>query len=325
MHPPESRLNVDMESLQRALEEAEPKVLDGRRVSQALLDEISRDVSLLDSEGIVPHLAVVRVGDDPASEIYVRHKIRACESIGVQSSHIHLPGEISQTDLLARLDELNADADINGILLQLPLSGHHDAERAILSIAPKKDVDGFHPANLGFLMAGKGELEPCTPRGVITMMQAAGVECRGKRAVVVGRSMIVGRPMAQMLVRGDATVTVCHRHTGDLAGHVREADIVVVATGVPELVKGDWIKPGAVVIDVGISRTDSGKLIGDVEYDAARERASLITPVPGGVGPMTVATLMENTVRATCAQHALAIRGGEVVTGVDYVASPSLD
>lgn len=325
MEGPHTHFVVDMQRLREAADEAEPKLLDGRRISRALLDEVALGVESLAERDIVPHLCVVRVGDDPASEVYVRHKVRACERIGIRSSHIHLPSETSQGELLERLEKLNEDEAINGILVQLPLAQHHNPEEAILAIAPRKDVDGFHPANLGLLMTGHGELEPCTPRGVMTMLRAAGVECPGKRAVVVGRSMIVGRPMAQMLVRANATVTVCHRHTGDLEAEVRRADIVVVATGVSELVRGDWIKPGAVVVDVGISRTAEGKLIGDVEFDAAREHASLITPVPGGVGPMTVATLMENTLRATCAQHRLAIRRGEVIDDVDPIGSPNAD
>jgi methylenetetrahydrofolate dehydrogenase (NADP+)/methenyltetrahydrofolate cyclohydrolase len=284
-----------------------------------VLAQVERASQSLAGRGIRPHLSVVRVGDDPASDIYVRHKIRACEKVGIASSHIHLPADISQADLLARLDELNADAEVNGILVQLPLSEHHSPQQAIMEIDPRKDVDGFHPHNLGCLVVGRTELEPCTPRGIMTMLRAAGVECRGKNAVVVGRSMIVGRPMVQMLVRADATVTACHKYTEDLADHVRRADIVVVATGVAGLIKGEWVKPGAVIVDVGMTRREDGTLHGDVEFDAARERASLITPVPGGVGPMTVATLMENTIRATCAYHRLAIRRGELCDAADVL------
>ena len=312
----------DIERLRQAAQGAEPKILDGQRISKALLAEVERGVELLSERDITPYLTVVRVGKDPASQIYVRHKIRACEHLGIGSSHIHLPAKISQRELLSKLTELNDDKGVNGILLQLPISEHHDPQEAILSIDPRKDVDGFHPGNLGFLMAGSAELEPCTPRGIMTMFRAADVTCKGKHAVVVGRSMIVGRPMTQMLVRAHATVTVCHRHTVDLEHHIRQADIVVVATGVPSLIKGEWIKPGAVVVDVGMNRTEDGKLQGDVEFAAARERASLITPVPRGVGPMTVATLMENTLRATCAHHKLAIRSGEVIDGVDETWTP---
>lgn len=317
-----THFEVNLDALREAAGRAEPKVLDGKLISKALLAEIDIARDLLGERDIVPYLAVVRVGDDPASEIYVRHKIKACEQVGIGSSHIHLPASISQNALLKKLAQLNADEDVNGILLQLPLSKHHNANEAILSIDPRKDVDGFHPGNLGFLMAGCAELEPCTPRGIMTMLKATGIDLKGKRAVVVGRSMIVGRPMTQMLVRAHATVTSCHRHTRDLEKHVREADVIVVATGVAELIKGEWVKEGAVVIDVGMSRTDSGKLVGDVEFDHARQRASFITPVPGGVGPMTVATLLENTIRATCAHNKLAIIDGEVTEGVDEVWSP---
>jgi methylenetetrahydrofolate dehydrogenase (NADP+)/methenyltetrahydrofolate cyclohydrolase len=304
---------VDIETLRRAARSAEPKILDGKRISVALLAEVERASALLAEQDVEPHLAVVRVGDDPASKIYVRHKMRACEKAGIESSYRHLPGDVDQDGLFEVLDELNDDPSVNGILLQLPLPDQLNPQQSILRIDPRKDVDGFHPVNLGFLMAASSELEPCTPRGIMTMLRAAGVKCKGKKAVVIGRSMIVGRPMSQMLVRANATVTTCHRHTEDLEHHVSDADIVVVATGVPELVKGEWIKEGAVVADVGITRSDEGRLVGDVEFDVAYERASLITPVPGGVGPMTVATLLENTLRATCAHHGVAIRGGEVI------------
>ena len=232
--------------------------------------------------------------------------------MGITSSYHEVSSDVTQTDLLALLDRLNDDRDVNGILLQLPLPDQLNAQRAILEIDPRKDVDGFHPVNLGFLMAHTSELEPCTPRGIMTMLRATGQSCQGKHAVVIGRSMIVGRPMSQMLVRAHATVTTCHRHTANLEPHVRDADILVVATGVPGLVKGDWIKEGAIVCDVGMNRQD-GRLCGDVEFDAALERAAYITPVPGGVGPMTVATLLENTVRATCRAHGIAVDHGEVV------------
>ncbi|AWV89342.1 bifunctional methylenetetrahydrofolate dehydrogenase/methenyltetrahydrofolate cyclohydrolase FolD [Bradymonas sediminis] len=298
--------------LRQAASSAAPKLLDGKKIANALLAQIKDATQLLAEREVRAHLCVVRVGDDPASEIYVRHKIRACKKVGIESSHLHLPADISQQELLAELRRVNADPAVNGVLLQLPLSAHHDSEEAIMTVAPHKDVDGFHPNNLGRLMSGQANLEPCTPRGIMTLLAASGVDCAGKQAVVVGRSMIVGRPMAQMLVRANATVTVCHRFTENLADIVQRADILVVATGVAELIKGAWVKPGAVVIDVGISRMADGSLQGDVEFEVARERASLITPVPGGVGPMTVATLMENTLHATLAAHHLVIRGGEI-------------
>ena len=303
---------IDKEALQEVAAGAEPRILDGKRIADAVLEQIKQGVAALAERDIRPHLAVVRVGADPASKIYVRHKIRACERAGLQSSHIELDGDISQSDLLARLDALNEDEDVNGVLLQLPLPGDLKAQPSILRIDPTKDVDGFHPLNLGCLMSSHATLEPCTPRGIMTLFDAFGISCKGKRAVVVGRSMIVGRPMSQMLLRAHSTVTTCHRHTQDLEAHVREADIVVVATGVPGLIKGEWIKEGAAVADVGMNRLDSGKLIGDVEFDKALERAAFITPVPRGVGPMTVATLLENTVQATCKHHGLVLRNGEI-------------
>lgn len=301
---------LDLAPLRDAASSSAAKILDGRKISRAALAQVKSAAAELRERGIQPHLSVVRVGEDPASEIYVRHKIRACEKVGIASSHIHLPADISQAELLARLEALNRDAAVNGILLQLPLSAHHSAQYCIQQIDPTKDVDGFHPLNMGRLMVGHTELEPCTPRGIMTMLRAYGVGCEGKDAVVVGRSMIVGRPMAQMLTRANATVTACHRLTRELKNYIRAADIVVVATGVAGLIKGDWIKPGAVIFDVGMTRAADGKLRGDVQFDQALKRASLISPVPGGVGPMTVATLLENTIRATCQQHKLAFRGG---------------
>lgn len=304
---------LEVQSLQVAAAGAEPPILSGKLISVALLDQVGKAVLALKERGISPTLAVIRVGDDPASAVYVSHKMRACEKVGIASRQYHLPQEVSAEDLHALLDELNGDDEVNGVLLQLPLPRGLSSQEAIIRIAPSKDVDGFHPVNLGCLSSGRSELEPCTPRGIMTLLAAAGVDPAQKEAVVVGRSVIVGRPMAQMLVRANATVTTCHRHTEHLEEHVRRADIVVVATGVPGLVKGDWIKPGAVVLDVGISREADGRLVGDVEYGPARERASWITPVPGGVGPMTVATLMENTVRATCLHEEVLIVDGVCV------------
>lgn len=309
----EPHFRADLAPLRQAAATAEPKLLDGKKIAKALLAQIKEATGLLAAQGIRANLCVVRVGDDPASEIYVRHKIRASKKVGILGEHLHLPASISQDALLGELRRVSADTSVNGVLLQLPLSAHHDSEAAILAVHPNKDVDGFHPYNLGRLMSGYTDLEPCTPRGIMTMLAASGVKCEGKQAVVVGRSMIVGRPMAQMLVRANATVTVCHRFTRELAEIVKRADILVVATGVAELIKGAWIKPGAVVIDVGISRQEDGSLKGDVEFEPARERAALITPVPGGVGPMTVATLMENTLHATLAAHRLMIRDGKIL------------
>ena len=299
--------------LRMALDGAEPGILDGRAVADAVLAQLEPLVSQLALREARPTLAVVQVGADEASTVYVRHKIEACEQIGIRSHHHPLSEEATFHQVVERLQQLNADPMVHGVLLQLPLPEPMDGPTAIRSIDPNKDVDGFHPVNLGCLMTRMAHLEPCTPRGVLTLLRAADVQVEGKRAVVVGRSIIVGRPMAMMLTRANATVTLCHRHTRDLDEIVSEADILVVATGVAELVKGDWIKEEAVVIDVGISRKD-GSLCGDVEFDAARPRARWITPVPGGVGPMTVATLLANTIRAACIQEECVIRDGRVVS-----------
>lgn len=299
--------SYDIEVLRRAaIASAAEGILDGRSVAAALRSEVARGVALLRDRGIIPRLDVVLIGDDPASEIYVRHKVRACEEVGIESQKHLLPATTTEAELHGLLETLSGDPAVYGLLLQLPIPAHLDTLPAIERIAADRDVDGFHAVNLGRLMAGRAQLEPCTPRGVMTLLRAYDVELAGKRAVVVGRSIGVGRPMAQMLVRADATVTVCHRHTRDLAAVVREAEVLVVATGVPHLVRGAWIREGAIVVDVGISRTDYG-LVGDVEFAEARKHAALITPVPGGVGPMTVATLMENTLRAACARHRLTI------------------
>jgi methylenetetrahydrofolate dehydrogenase (NADP+) / methenyltetrahydrofolate cyclohydrolase len=320
---------LDAGSLQAAAAEATAPILSGKLVSGALLDQVKAGVEALKQRGITPTLAVIRVGDDPASAVYVNHKIRACERVGIESRPFHLPADVTAEALHELLESLNADREVNGILLQLPLPAGLSSQEAIIRIAPSKDVDGFHPVNLGCLSSGRAELEPCTPRGIMTLLLAAGVDPAQKEAVVIGRSVIVGRPMAQMLVRANATVTICHRHTPNLAEHVRRADILVVATGVPGLVPGDWVKPGAVVLDVGISREADGRLVGDVDYEGASQRAQWITPVPGGVGPMTVATLMENTVRASCLHHQVLIVDGQCVdadeVGARFVRAENLE
>lgn len=305
--------DIDYARLRDEVQYQEDGVLDGSAIAEGVERQVGDAVEALRERDIYPHLAVVRVGDDSASEVYVRQKMKSCDRLGMESSHIHLPGDVDAETLYARIDALMEDSGVHGSLIQVPLPDHLDPLAFLEYVSPSKDVDGFHPRNLGCLMAGRSDLEPCTPTGVMTMLETAEVEPAGKRAAVVGRSRIVGRPMAQMLLRADATVTICHRHTGDLADEVGRADIVVVATGVPHLVKGDWLKSGAVVVDVGITRRDDGKLVGDVEFDAARERASLITPVPGGVGPMTVATLMQNTVTAACMQNDLRFVDGRLV------------
>lgn len=278
-------------------------VLDGKRVAAHVRRAVAGQVESLAAQDVALHLALVRVGDDPASEVYVRGKHRACREVGIRSSVHHLPGETGQAELLELLDRLNGDPEVDGVLVQLPLPRHLDAQAVIDAVDPMKDVDGFHPWNLGLLLGRDPLLRPCTPAGMMLLLDAAGVETRGANAVVVGRSVIVGRPIAQLLMRADATVTVCHRYTRDLGAHVRQADIVVVAAGVPGLVRGEWIREGATVLDVGINRLPDGSLVGDVEFAAARERAGAITPVPGGVGPMTVAMLLWNTVLAGAARR----------------------
>ena len=272
-------------------------IIDGKAIAAKRRAQAAERVERLADAGVTPGLAVVIVGEDPASQVYVRMKERACEEVGLYSEKHELPADTSQDDLLALVEELNGRVDIDGILVQLPLPEHMDEDAVIETISVDKDVDGFHPVSVGRLVIGKDAFLPCTPHGVMVLLEESGVELKGKEAVVVGRSNIVGKPVALMLLSQHATVTVCHSRTQDLAGVCRRADVLVVAVGRPEMVKGDWVKEGAVVIDVGVNRTDDG-LVGDVEFDAAAERAGAITPVPGGVGPMTIAMLMENTVKA---------------------------
>jgi len=274
------------------------QLIDGKAIAARVRAEVKADVERLKaSRGLTPGLAVVRVGEDPASKIYVTGKKKAAEEVGFNSWEHHQDASITQVELLEVVRKLNEDPAVHGILVQLPLPKHIDAEAIITAVKPEKDVDGFHPFSAGNLSLGKPGLRPCTPFGVMRLLKEAGCDPAGKRAVVVGRSNIVGKPMALMLLQADATVTICHRKS-DLPLEVGMADILVVAVGVAELVKGAWIKPGAVVIDVGMNRKADGKLVGDVEFQAASERASAITPVPGGVGPMTIAMLMRNTVIA---------------------------
>lgn len=284
--------------------------IDGRRLSAVVKERAAEEAKRLhDENGESLTLAVVLVGDDPASAVYVRNKVRACEKVGIASRSVRLPASTEQAELLSVIAGLNADSDVDGILVQLPLPEHIDQDVVIEAVDPAKDVDGFHPANLGLLIGRCATLQPCTPAGVMLMLDAIGAPLVGAQAVVVGRSVIVGRPMTQLLIRAHATVTCCHRHTRDLEAHVRNADVVVVATGVTHLVKGEWIRPGAVVIDVGINRQPDGRLAGDVEFEVAAERASAITPVPGGVGPMTIAMLMWNTVLAGRMRRGLPVTG----------------
>jgi methylenetetrahydrofolate dehydrogenase (NADP+) / methenyltetrahydrofolate cyclohydrolase len=275
------------------------QIIDGKQIANQLLDEIKSKIdSRLTSGKRAPCLAVVLVGEDPASAIYVRNKQIACEKVGIVSEAYKLPSSITQDELFALIRKLNQDPNTDGILVQSPLP-HHIDETAILAlIDPDKDVDGFHPYNIGQLAVRQPRLRSCTPYGVIKMLQASGLSLKGLDAVVVGVSNHVGRPMGLELLLAGCTVTSCHRHTKDLAGNIQRADLVVAAVGKPGLIKGEWIKPGAIVVDIGINRLPDGKLAGDVEFESAKQRAGHITPVPGGVGPMTVATLMENTLKA---------------------------
>lgn len=275
------------------------RILDGKALARKLRDELLGEVEALRAQtGLTPGLAVVLVGDDPASQVYVRNKERACAEVGIASRLLRMSAEAPMAAVQARLHALSHDAAIHGILLQLPLPSHLDAGALIADLEPEKDVDGFHPWNQGQLLLGRPGLRPCTPLGITTLLERHGIAVAGKRAVVVGRSASVGRPMALMLLGGDATVTVCHSRTPDLAAEVRQADLVIAAIGRPRTLTAEMIKPGAVVVDVGISPGPEGGLVGDVDFGPVAERASWITPVPGGVGPMTVATLLANTVQA---------------------------
>lgn len=275
------------------------RLIDGKAVADKLIEQVRVGVDARLAAGKrAPALAVILVGADPASSIYVRNKKRSCEKAGIRSVAYDLPDTTSQAELLSIIDHLNADAAIDGILVQLPLPRQIDPQSVIEQIDPKKDVDGFHPYNMGRLAIKMPLMRPCTPRGVMTLLEEYGIDPKGKKAVIVGASNIVGRPQALEMLLARATVTVCHTATVNLADEVAQADIVVAAVGRPGFVKGEWIKPGAVVIDVGINRLEDGSLSGDVEFAAASERAAFITPVPGGVGPMTVATLLQNTLDA---------------------------
>jgi len=280
------------------------KLIDGKAIAANLRQQIAQRVAERREQGLrTPGLAVILVGSDPASQVYVSHKRKDCEEVGFISRAYDLPATTSQTELTDLIDSLNGDPAIDGILLQLPLPEHLDSSPLLERIRPDKDVDGFHPYNVGRLAQRIPLLRPCTPKGIMTLLQSTGVDLYGKDAVVVGASNIVGRPMAMELLLAGCTVTVTHRFTQDLAGHVGRADLVVVAAGKPGLVKGEWIKEGAIVIDVGINRQDDGKLVGDVVYETALPRAGWITPVPGGVGPMTRACLLENTLYAAETLH----------------------
>lgn len=279
------------------------KIIDGKAISAAIREEIKIEVTSLGKIGIVPGLAVIIVGNDPASEVYVKNKGKACGEVGIYSEIIALPEQTSESELLAKIDELNARNDINGILVQLPLPRHISEKAVTERIKSEKDVDAFSDENVGKITVGEPRFLPCTPAGVMEMLCREGIEISGKECVVVGRSNIVGKPMALLLLKENGTVTVCHSKTKDLASHTRRADILVAAIGKPKFITGDMIKQGAVVIDVGINRDENGKLCGDVDFASAEDVASAITPVPGGVGPMTITMLLKNTVTAAKIQN----------------------
>ncbi len=274
------------------------KLLDGKIMSQELRVRIAERVAALKEKGVTPGLAVILVGEDPASQIYVRNKEKGCEEVGMHSVAIRLPADTDQATLEGHIRALNADPAIHGILVQLPLPRHLDEAAALAVIVPEKDVDGFHVINSGKLLNGLDGVVACTPKGAMEMIRRTGVNLSGKEAVVIGRSNIVGKPMAMLLLQANCTVTMCHSRTADLASHTRRADVLVAAVGKAKFITADMVKPGAIVIDVGINRLDNGKVVGDVDFDAVKEVAGFITPVPGGVGRMTITMLLENTVEA---------------------------
>lgn len=272
------------------------QIIDGKKISQDIKDELKERVAAMKAEGVERCLAVIQVGNDPASSVYVNNKKKACEYIGIKSLSYELPEETTQEELLELIGSLNAREDVNGILVQLPVPEHIDEDKVLLAIAPQKDVDGFHPVSVGNLSIGRPGFVSCTPAGVIQLLKRSGVEIEGKECVVLGRSNIVGKPMAMLLLRENGTVTVCHSRTKNLKEITRRADILVVAVGKPRFVDAEYVKEGAVVIDVGIHRNENNKLCGDVDFDSVAPHTSAITPVPGGVGPMTIAMLMNNCV-----------------------------
>ena len=274
------------------------KILDGKALSAVVKDEVRSEVVELEAKyGRKPCLCVIIVGENPASQVYVRNKVKAAAYTGMESRLIELPSSVSEETLLGKIAELISDPSVDAILVQLPLPKHIDEEKVIYAVAPEKDVDGFHPSNVSLLWLGKECIVPCTPAGVMRLIDSTGVDICGKTAVVVGRSNIVGKPVAKLLLDRNATVVIAHSRTADLGAVTRQADILVAAVGKPGLIKGEMVRPGAIVIDVGINRTEDGKLCGDVDFASCSEKASWITPVPGGVGPMTIAMLMKNTIR----------------------------
>ncbi len=281
------------------------KIIDGKKIREYNLDKIAEQVSALKENGIEPALAVIIVGSDPASRIYVNNKKAACERVGMRSVEYALPEETTTEELLELIDKLNADKSINGILCQLPVPKHINKNLVLERIHPTKDVDCFHPENVGRLSIGSGEIVPCTPMGMVKMLEYEGIDPTGKHCVIIGRSDIVGKPMAMLMLARNATVSICHSKTVNLAEITKQADIIVAAVGIAKFVKADMVKEGAIVLDVGMDRDENGKLCGDVDFDEVEKKASMITPVPGGVGPMTIAMLMRNTLTACKLQNNL--------------------
>ncbi len=281
------------------------KIFDGKAVREYNLDKIAEQVAVLKEKGVLPTLAVIIVGSDPASRIYVNNKKAACERTGMRSLEYALPKETTTEELLELIDKLNADKEVNGILCQLPVPKHIDKNAVLERILPEKDVDCFHPENVGRLSIGNGELVPCTPMGMVKLLEYENIDPTGKHCVIIGRSDIVGKPMAMLMLARNATVSICHSKTVNLAEITKQADILVAAVGIAKFVKADMVKEGAIVLDVGMDRDENGKLCGDVDFDEVKEKASFITPVPGGVGPMTIAMLMRNTLTATKMQNNL--------------------
>lgn len=274
------------------------KLINGLEIAKKLREEMKQKVSELKKEGITPHLTVILVGDDPASKSYVSGKEKAAKEIGISSEVIHMEADATEAELLAKISELNQDPDVHGILVQLPLPSHIDENKVIEAIDPNKDVDGFHPINVGKMMLNQDTFLPCTPHGIIKLLEAIDCDLEGKHAVVVGRSNIVGKPMGQLLLNRNATVTYCHSRTKNLKEMTKMADVLIVAVGKAHFIDASYVKDGAVVIDVGVNRLEDGSLTGDVHFDSVKEKASFITPVPKGVGPMTITMLMENTIKA---------------------------
>jgi len=274
------------------------QIIDGKKISLEIKDEVKKEVEILSKKGITPCLAVILVGENPASRVYVRNKKKACEYVGIKSLSYELSADTTEEELLGLIDDLNKNIEVNGILVQLPLPGHINEDKVLLAVSPEKDVDGFHPYNVGLLSIGNALLKACTPAGCIELIKRSGVEISGKKCVVIGRSNIVGKPVSMLLLAENGTVSVCHSKTKNIDEEIKSADIVIAAVGKPKFVKGGMISDGAVIIDVGINRMENGKLCGDVDFDECEKKASFITPVPGGVGPMTIAMLMKNCLSA---------------------------